>query len=383
MTESRLPFRVDGEVVLDRLIPPIEILDIDGIKEPIILICAAGFEDRATVFLDKALEQGLRIGGILAIQYEPYRNENRKDDFLKRLKQVNIPENKKVWVTYNCLDPEVFSKELLSTKQIFASGYTIVVDISAMSKFLIVVLLQNLRDLTNGIKIIYTEAGEYFPTEKEFRSSIEELSQISQKTPIFLTTDVDKIVSTSSLSTDSMQGYPSIVIVFPTFNHRELYSIINELSPHRLILLEGIPHENHNYWRLKAIRDINKSVESYFPIEYAEVSTFNYLDTIKQLERLYIDNGDSNRIIIAPTGSKLQTFAVFLFKQLHPDVQIIYPVTRGFVKEITKSYKAIWAIHIHNFSEFMNLLDNYRKRGLVGVYHKIKSLQNPSSKPKV
>jgi len=48
------------------------------------------------------------------------------------------------------------------------------------------------------------------------------------------------------------------MIAFPTFNHFELVALYNETSPKLMILLEGLPHEKKDFWRLQAIREINE-----------------------------------------------------------------------------------------------------------------------------
>jgi len=66
---------------------------------------------------------------------------------------------------------------------------------------------------------------------------------------------------------------------------------------------------------------------------------------------------------------------MFLFKQMHPDIQIIYPVTKKFADEYTKKYKALWEISFANLSEYMTELDEYRKEGLAKLRQAIQSAQ--------
>jgi hypothetical protein len=49
-----------------------------------------------------------------------------------------------------------------------------------------------------------------------------------------------------------------------------------------------------------------------------------------RLLTLYTDHAMRERLLLAPTGSKMQTVAVGIFRALVHDVQIVYPTPRGF-----------------------------------------------------
>jgi hypothetical protein len=239
-----------------------------------------------------------------------------------------------------------------------------------MSKLLIMVLLHGLRNLDVNLSLVYAEADIYHPTFEKFGLEKQRYQSETESLPIFLTTAVYDIVTTSSLSTVAMQGYPLMMITFPTFNYNELSALVNEITHQHLILLEGRPHERHNDWRLEAIRWLNRRIIKHLnngeilTEEKRIVSTFDYKETIKILEEIYQSYKYSRKIVVVPTGSKFQTFGMFLFKQMHPDIQVIYPVTKKFADMYTKGYKAIWEISFPSFSRFLSQLDGYRKGGL-------------------
>ncbi len=143
----------------------------------------------------------------------------------------------------------------------------------------------------------------------------------------------------------------------------ELLALMNEITPQHLILIEGRPHEDHNAWRLEAVRWINRrALETTF--RTWTVSTFNYMETIQVMEEIYRQYDHTHKILIAPTGSKLQSFAIFLFRQMHPDVQLVYPVTTEFATEYTSGCRAIWQVSIPDLAGLTELMDTYRKRSL-------------------
>lgn len=74
---------------------------------------------------------------------------------------------------------------------------------------------------------------------------------------------------------------------------------------------------------------------------------FHYLDE----EPIYKEYSNAYRLVLAPTGSKLQTVGATLFHRLHTDVQAVYPVTKEFSDTYTEGWKATWGIDLGNIDE--------------------------------
>jgi len=348
-------------MTLESLLPRITQVHLDSIDEPAAYIGAAGFEDRALSVLEKAAQISKRFKYVIGIQYEPFDERNRVQEFTAKAKNLDVPEMQVKWVTYDRYSPQEFLGVSGEIQTIANEVSSLVVDISAMSKFLIVTLLQSLRNVKCRVEITYAEADVYHPTKDMFDWHKQVLPP--EKAPEFLTTDIYKIVTTTSLSSFSMQGYPVLMVAFPTFNYRELLALLNEMTPQHLFLLEGKPHEDQDAWRLDAIRWVNKNSEDN-ALDKQTVSTFDYLETIVALEEIYQRFHHSHKLIVSPTGSKLQTFGVFLFRQMRPDTQLVYPVTRRFASEYTSGCRAIWQVSIHCLPDLMRQLDTYRKWSL-------------------
>jgi hypothetical protein len=347
MTKERVEFK--------SLLPPITAFSIKTMPTPIAYIAAAGFEDRAIAILDMFIRRNAHIESAIAIEYKPHGDSrNRIDEFREKLERVCTSI---VWVSYNRRNPQNFQDKLSPLLQSLDS-FHVLIDISAMSKFLIMVIMQILRKIPNDAVVAYAEAGVYHPTKEEF----EKERKKSGTTPDFLTTGVYDILTVSSLSSVSMQGYPILLVVFPTFNHFEIVALYNELSPQHMVLLEGDPHKKVDKWRLDAIREVNKSFfdNPDYNVERRVQSTFDYASNVETLEGLYEKYCGSHKILLAPTGSKLQTIAAFMFKQLHPDVQIVYPVAETFIGEYSDGCRATWSIHLGEFSDFTASLNNFR-----------------------
>lgn len=355
------------ELPFSESFPKMEHLDLSKIPEDSVYIGAAGFEDRCLTFLKECSEKSIRFQKVVGIKYEPFDEKNKVNEF-EELSSKVTGKNKLKWETYDRPNPEAFSNSIKYFEKLLGSTEDVVVDISGMSKFLVVVLLYGLRDYSGNIHIIYGVAEIYHPLRDEYESGKEKLPEDTP--PSFLTTNVYKIVTTTELSSASMQGYPLSIIAFPTFNYKEMYALLNEITPQCLIKIEGNPREVHNRWRLDAIRWINRKIARDFApnienISEEELSTFDYLKTIRILDDIYDAHKYTHKCIIAPTGSKLQTLGVLFFKQMYPEIQLIYPATSNFSKEYTEGCTEIWHIVFKNFSHFMIELENFRRAGLI------------------
>jgi len=366
-------FEDSGEAndYFNSILPQIELLSIDEIPFEATFIGAAGFEDRCLSFIGQVEKLKKKFIKTIGIEYRPLNSKNRKEEFEEILNKITL--NGSSWLIYNRFDPEKFDTLFIESKNDIWETANVVIDISGMSKFLIIVILNLLEEYSGNLHIVYSEAEVYHPTKQEYKAKKKDLPET---TPSFLTKDVYKIITTSALSSINMQGYPLVVVAFPTFNHKELVALLSEITPQYLIKIEGIPHEDSNSWRLEAIHWINRKIDKSFFYDIDEIihkyaKTFNYIDLIKMLDEIYKDLSYTHKCIIAPTGSKLQTFGVFIFKQMHPEVQLVYPVTKEFAEEYSERHINIWHIPIFNFFYFINELNQHRKYNVKSLKKKI------------
>jgi len=339
--------------------PEIQDFDIQSFQKPAAYIGAAGFEDRALAVLDKAKQRKNTFEYVIGVEYEPFDPRNRKEEFQKLASKAVSNESNIKWVTYNREKPGEFGGALTHILQICSQVAHIYLDISAMSKFLSLILLQALRDIDASLTITYVEPEVYHPNKKEFREKIEEAKR-TRKVPEFLTSGVYEVITTSALSSVSMQSYSTALVAFPTFNHKLLSALQSEVTPQDLIILEGEPLRDSNKWRRSAVKQLNELF--YSSARKTEVvSTFYYKETVEQLEALYKEYQFTHEFIIAPANSKLQTVGVFFFKQMHPEVQIVYPTPKSFLLEqYTEGIMQVHQIPFSNFRQFIGNLDGHR-----------------------
>lgn len=63
-----------------------------------------------------------------------------------------------------------------------------------------------------------------------------------------------------------------------------------------------------------------------------EASTLDYRETLKILIEKYRERSMFDRLVVAPTGSKMQAVAVALFRAALYDVQVVYPTPQIFTE---------------------------------------------------
>lgn len=352
--------------------PEIQDFDIESLEEPLVYIGAAGFEDRAFAVLNEAKYYKKTFEHIIGIEYEPVHPRNNKERFQQLAREVISQESNIKWVSFDRETPGEFNEALSLIRQICSQGAHICLDISAMSKMLILVLLDALRDINSSLTIAYTEAKVYHPSPEEFERDFEEAKQkLPKRIPEFLTSGVYGVVTTPALSSVATQGYPTALVEFPTFNHNLFLALLNEVTPQDLRIIEGDPLRAQNKWRLKAVRRINEPSYPLAKGPHKVVSTFYYDQTINQLEKLYEKYQYTHEFVIAPTCSKLQTVGVFFFKQMHPDVQIVYPTPKGFFDLYTEGVEQIHQISFPDYHQFIETLDGHRYLPLEELRRKI------------
>lgn len=292
------------------------------------LVVCGGFEDRSVAILEAAASEGVSFN-VLLINYEPF-NAGNKSEAIRLLCHtagIRISE-----LTYNRQEPAGFGTIL--TEKIRASCARIFIDISGMSRLLIVQILVALRkhhERLDKCFVAYSEAQSYPPNEEEAALKISKLEADPSFSIFFLSSGVYEITLVPELSSYAPAGVQTRLIAFPSLDAHQLTALRAELQPSRLSLIEGNPPSGHNQWRKRIIAEINR-LDDIPNAEKCPASTLNYQETLACLLKIYEDHGLYERLLISPTGSKMQAVAVGLLRSFLDDVQIIYPTPHDFLR---------------------------------------------------
>jgi len=314
------------------------------------LILCAGFEDRAIKAFELALESGKTGFKLLIIEYLPLVRENKIDEIINKCEKYSIPYKRLV---YDRQNPSGIGNKLLGILK--PDGSRIFVDISGMSRLLIVQILSVLGQFPfdfSKISLLYTIALEYPPNEDEVNDAIIRMEEDSFYSAMFLSSGIFELTVVPELSSVSLEGQSIRMVAFPSFNPNQLAALRTEVQASFFTLVHGIPPLEKNAWRPRKIKAINRT-EEITNREDIEASTLEYEETLTALLDIYNNYGHMERIIIAPTGSKMQTVAVGIFKAFMDDIQIVYPTPRLFQepKEYTKGSKQLYLLRLDAFSE--------------------------------
>ena len=304
--------------------------DLQRIKIPYIgsddcLLVCGGFEERAIAALHRTCAAGYTGFALGLITYRPSYPQNRTDE----LRQIGRDAHLQITeFVYDRENPAGIGEDLKR----FTRGFThVFVDISGMSRLLIVQTLVALltESHNQAVTIIYGEAQEYPPTRAQFAQDRQRVD--SELVLSYISSGIFEVASTPELASVSMLGEAIRLVAFPSFDPAQLSNLIQELQPTYTELIHGVPPASKNKWRTQAIDELNRPTLDALQRRADHIaSTRDYRETLRILIKVYGERSMFDRIVVAPTGSKMQAVAVGIFRSVLYDVQIVYPTPQTF-----------------------------------------------------
>jgi hypothetical protein len=328
-------------------LPPLQCVDRLQFHSDDWLVICAGFEDRALAVLSQAVSCSTPPH-VLLVRYDPPLPENRVPQIQELCSRFNIHPHV---ATYNRRDPTGFGRllvEMLASRQ-----GRLFIDVSAMSRLLIVQAIVALKQDGLGLSkcfIVYAQAATYPPSKAEAEAELSRTLNDPTACVLFLSSGVFDVTIVPELSSTAMIGSQSRVIAFPSLDAHHLLAIRAELQPSRFSFIEGTPPDQENQWRQSVIARINR-LDQIADTEMLRTSTLHYNETLSCLLDLYASHGKREKLIISPTGSKMQAVAVGIFRSWVEDVQIVFPTPLGFVapQNYTHGVGALYCLSLDAF----------------------------------
>lgn len=325
----------------------------------VLLICAYGFEERSLAWTNFQLKCDAKIASAFVINYDNPKGKNQIRELKKNLKKMGVSKIHEV--SYDGAGTDNIELRIENEiKSIFDTYDEIVLDITPLTKFLILLLLSKLETFTGSLRIIYTEAIDYAPSLEEY----DKVQEKFRKSIKFPSRGFGTILRAKCLSSIRMQGQPVTLIAFTSFNEQLVRHMLGTLSPHRLLFINGSPPRKEFKWREKATGSLHRKLVKEYPIgndvnKYGfmkrTASTLFYEETISRIDEIYLEVGLYERIIVAATGSKMQTVGLFFAKKKYPDIHVEYPTPDSYyIKGFSKGIREIHELRIKNFSKFIN-----------------------------
>lgn len=299
---------------------------------------------------------------MVGFSYLPHNDTNKWPQIVAACKTAGVELKP---IIYDRRNPTGAGEKL--TESIRKSGRRLYLDISAMSRLLIVQAITAIGSRPVGfsqVSILYAEARDYPPCLKEVQEAKEADADGLSDSVTFISSGVFEVTIVPELSSVALQGQPVRLVVFPSFNTHQLWALRSEIQPARYSIINGVPPAAENKWRLEAIRERNH-VQDLQRAEELSTSTLDYRETLNALLQVYSKYSASERILIAPTGSKMQAVATGIFRTYMDDVQIVYPTPRSFAppERFTQGVRQLYhlpldAFPVANPAEVASTTDN-------------------------
>ncbi|MFC7142598.1 hypothetical protein ACFQMA_22535 [Halosimplex aquaticum] len=168
-------------------LPEITKFDNVEIDSPTSIVAVAGFEDRARAvfeeFTTRRDKELIRSGA--GIRYQPFNNRNDVEALDSGMASLGLSDDSTYSLVFDRYDPDSFEPIFENFLDSVSEDH-VLLDISGMSKLLIMIALNVLADKDYSVTIFYAEAEEYTPTKEEYTTTLQSRED-SDRTPAFLT----------------------------------------------------------------------------------------------------------------------------------------------------------------------------------------------------
>jgi len=331
-----------------------------------VFVAAGGFEERVLAF-PKLIESRDDAHEAVLLNYRPFDEKNKLEEqrLVLTLRGFDVTS-----LEYDRYAPDNFHDPFIATlKRLQSRG--VCLDISGMSRFAIMIIADVVRELNLAFRVVYTEAREYAPCQKDFEAA--KADQKQHLPTSFIHTGVYDVLRVPQLASIRMQNRSTLLIAFDSFNEALCQAIINVINPSRFILINGRPPRPELRWREEATAYVHKRLRQEWSFEddndpIKVTDTLQYEETQSLLVELYWRFSGTHRIILAPTGSKMQTLGAYLLRAVHEDVHVEYPTVQGFFADkYSTGVREKWAVDFGKMGDFVTKLHRAETKEHLGL----------------
>lgn len=367
-----------------------------------VFICALGFENRTTAFGDRQAAIGFRRLGRLAVYCEY--NTNNADNNANRAPLVDFLSN--------CFDRQVsvraddsaqlqaqLSAELVSVVPEGGAPLSVVVDISAASGNLILSLFAVLFQLSKvhplSCRVVYAEAGSYFPSAADYAAHGDALVQqacASGDAASLHEYGVEEVEVNELYPGSEFEGREDIIVAIPAYRTERLARCLRRLSNEpilkigeRVLWILGQPPDEGMAFRLDfQKRLVNRMLQSedggvnssgLTPDNMSITSTLDYRQTTKLLIGI-VDQHMGKTLSLVHMGSKMQGLGVALALAVRSEVAVCYARPTSFNPErYSGGVGSFWEV------DFVDLGEVAIQLAKIGTLQMTTSVEGRSGRP--
>ncbi len=281
-----------------------------------VLVLCGGFEDRALGALSSfGATKDLTV---VLVRYRPEYQSN-KDDAVRRWSRESGVKLREC--SYDRQSPAGGGEEIVGH---LGTAKHVYVDVSGMSRLLVVQVVVALVRAGRPFTIVYAEADEYYPTESEFRERAG--GGQHDRSVDFLSSGIFEVAATPELGSVAMLGEATRLVVFPSMETVQMKNLLQEVQPTYVDAIYGLWPRDQDRWRCAAAKQLNaRELQGQTGVSEHEASTLDYTDTLRVLLGIYAERSMFDRMLVAPIGSKMQAVAVGIVRSVLTDLQVVYP----------------------------------------------------------
>lgn len=232
---------------------------------------------------------------------------------------------------------------------------SVFLDISGMANFLILLVFHQVEKTfyDKKIYVLYTEAKNYYPEEKEAPEILKLIANPDDDDILELgnklgASGARETMLLPDFAGDFREDLPTCLIFFVGYEPSRAIGLLETYRPNLVIACYGLSPHDQFRWRAEFSKKLHKEfgVFDRYSLMETEISTFyiypqpsSGLEIIPKLEALYTSQYEgqilyeNHNVAITPQCSKLQTIASYEFCRVHPDVQIVFCLPGTFIPE--------------------------------------------------
>lgn len=302
-----------------------------------LLICCAGFEDRAIAVADDLSTVSLQSS--ILVQYPTNPTENASAvSRLRALRDGQLHDD----VPY---DRGTFLSRIRKAVARWRGqpGIRVVVDLSGMASYVVYRVLDALWEElgTAQLAVYYAEAHDYAPTREDWEAFYKNVPEPSDNLAIAESYEENHFQSVGVDDTYESDVFPGInagplatqVVAFPSFSLHRMKSLLAFAESHYNVRPDDVhwflgqpPDRVRNGWRFNALSALYNVGGAG-----AAVSTRDYRDTFLRLDNMWSESFTDRHLVLAPLGSKMQHLACFLFLKMHNECGLLLCEPREFI----------------------------------------------------
>lgn len=284
---------------------------------------------------------------------------------MKNKKIDRVPYLKKEKITQ-------FNNEI---KERLKGKNNVIFDISTCSSYLFYPVMRMLIETGVNLRVLYTEAEEYFPLEEQWlkvkEKADKEHSLFNEEfeKAEFLSSGIDDVHNCGHTSEMNAANFPGKLILIPNFNPIRANAIISKESEMNknnrdIVWLIGVPpgpeegRRTDKDWRVDALIQTYSKICK--PEKAVRVCTFKYKKIIEALENLWLENRYKCYLSIGNLGSKMQHLGTKIFLMMHPDVGLWVSEPKIFkASEYSKGSATTWQTDFESLKTFRENIKTY------------------------